>query len=206
MKPLTPARLADAMGIGQASAELWVSHVNTALGMCGCTTPEHVAQWIAQIGHESGGMSRLVESLNYTPNGLMQTWPSRYTESLALNHGRGVHSADQEAIAEHVYGGRLGNVHAGDGYRFRGRGLIQVTGRANYRECGMAIGHDLEQEPSLLELRSTGAASTAWYWRKHRLTGLNGDVLRVTRLINGGTNGLTDRQTRYERALSVLRP
>jgi len=195
------------MGIGQASAELWVSHVNTALTLCGCSTVDHVAQWIAQIGHESGGMTRLVESLNYTPEGLRNTWPARFDAETAQRLGRtATKPADQEAIAEIAYGGRLGNVHNGDSFRFRGRGLVQVTGRANYRECGMAIGHDLEQEPSLLELRSTGAASTAWYWRKHKLTGFNGDVLRVTRAINGGTNGLTDRQTRYERALSVLQP
>ena len=205
MKPLTATRLADAMGIGQASAELWVSHVNTALSLCGCTTPEHVAQWIAQVGHESAGMSRLVESLNYTPEGLMKTWPARFNSETAQRLGRTASKpADQDAIAEIAYGGRLGNVHAGDGFRFRGRGLVQVTGRANYRECGQYIGQDLEQEPSLLEMRSTAAASTAWYWRKHKLTGYNGDVLRVTRLINGGTNGLSDRQARYGKALSVL--
>ena len=208
MKPLTPQRLADAMGIGLASAELWVAHVNTALGMCGCSTVEHVAMWIAQVGHESAGLTCMVESLNYSPEGLIATWPSRYGPSLARSHGRaGERPADQRAIAINVYGDRLGNrPGTEDGWVYRGRGPIQVTGRANYRECGAAIGIDLEQDPSALELRSTGAASTAWYWRKHRLTGLNGDVLRVTRLINGGTNGLTDRQTRYERALSVLRP
>ena len=205
MKPLTATRLAGAMGIGQASAELWVSHVNTALTLCGCTTPEHVAQWIAQVGHESDSMKRLGESLNYTPNGLMETWPARFNDETAQRLGRtATKPADQEAIAEIAYGGRMGNVHKGDGYRFRGRGLIQITGRANYRECGQYIGQDLEQEPSLLEMRSTAAASTAWYWRKHKLTGLNGDVLRVTRLINGGTNGLADRQARYDKALSVL--
>lgn len=205
MKPLTATRLADAMGIGLASAELWVSHVNTALGLCGCTTPEHVAQWIAQVGHESDSMKRLVESLNYTPEGLRNTWPARFNADTAQRLGRvGNRPADQEAIAEIAYGGRLGNVHNGDGHRFRGRGLVQVTGRANYRECGQYIGADLEQEPSLLEMRSTAAASTAWYWRKHKLIGYNGDVLRVTRAINGGTNGLADRQARYDKALSVL--
>lgn len=205
MKPLTPQRLADAMGIGLASAELWVSHVNTALGMCGCTTVEHVAQWIAQIGHESQGMARLVESLNYTPEGLRATWPSRFDEATAKRLGRTANkAADQEAIAEIAYFGRMGNVHKGDGFRFRGRALVMTTGRANYRECGQAIGADLEQEPSLLEMRGTAAASTAWYWRKHKLTGYNGDVLRVTRLINGGTNGLADRQARYAKALAVL--
>lgn len=193
------------MGISADAASLWVSHVNTALEMCGCTTPEHVAMWIAQVGHESAGLTRLVESLNYTPEGLVATWPTRFDAAAAARLGRhGEQAADQQEIAERVYGGRLGNVNWLDSWRFRGRGPIQVTGRANYRECGMAIGHDLEQEPSLLELRSTGAASTAWYWGKHRLTGYNGDVLSVTRKINGGTNGIEDRQRRYDKALSVL--
>lgn len=205
MKPLTPQRLADAMGISESAAELWVQHVNSALSLCGCTTVEHVAQWIAQVGHESGGLTRLVESLNYSPDGLIATWPSRYTPTLAREHGRiDGKPADQRAIANHVYGGRLGNREPDDGYTFRGRGLLQITGRANYRECGQAIGADLESEPTLLELRSTGAASTAWYWRKHKLTGFGGDVHTVTRKINGGTNGLEDRQRRYGKALAVL--
>jgi len=202
---ISASKLSRAMGIGDDAAALWIAHVNTALDLCGCKTPEHVSMWIAQVGHESANLTRLVESLNYSADGLVKTWPTRFTAESAARVGRTASkAADQEAIAEIVYGGRLGNVHAGDGWRFRGRGPIQVTGRANYRECGMAIGHDLEQEPSLLELRSTGAASTAWYWRKHRLTGLNGDVLRVTRLINGGTNGLADRQARYDKAFAVL--
>lgn len=206
MKPLTPQRLADAMNIGLASAELWVSHVNAALSLCGCSTVEHVAQWIAQVGHESAGLTRLVESLNYSADGLTATWPTRFTPERAKQFGRtDSRIADQQAIAEIVYVGRLGNAHNGDGWRFRGPGPIQVTGRANYRECGQYIGQDLEQEPSMLELRSTGAASTAWYWRKHKLTDYGGDVLRVTRLINGGTNGLQDRQKRYVRALEALR-
>lgn len=205
MKPLTAQRLADAMGISADAASLWVAHVNTALGMCGCTTPEHVAMWIAQVGHESAGLTRLVESLNYAPEGLLATWPSRFDAATAARLGRhGEQAADQQGIAEIVYGGRLGNVHSGDGWRFRGRGPIQVTGRANYRECGQAIGQDLEQSPEQLELRGTGAASTAWYWRKHKLTSYNGDVIRVTRLINGGTKGLAERQIRYDRALRVL--
>ncbi len=206
MKPLTPERLADAMRIEIAAAGLWVTHVNSALSLCGCSTAEHVAMWIAQVGHESAGLTRLVESLNYTPDGLMGTWPTRYTPARAQEHGRTQDkAADQRAIAIHVYGDRLGNrPGTDDGWRYRGRGPIQVTGRANYRECGQAIGVDLESEPSLLELRSTGAASTAWFWRKHKLTGYNGDVLAVTRRINGGTNGIDDRQRRYVRALSVL--
>ena len=206
MKPLSAERLADAMGITESAAGMWVAHVNSALSLCGCSTAEHVAMWIAQVGHESAGLTRLVESLNYTPDGLMATWPTRYTRARATEHGRTQDkAADQRAIAMHVYGDRLGNrPGTDDGWRYRGRGPIQVTGRANYRECGQAIGADLEQDPTQLELRSTGAASTAWYWRKHKLTGYNGDVLSVTRKINGGTNGLDDRKRRYDKALAVL--
>lgn len=206
MKPLTAQRLADAMSISEGAAALWVQHVNAALTLCGCTTVEHVSMWIAQVGHESAGLTRLVESLNYSPDGLIATWPSRYTPTLAREHGRvGDKPADQRAIANHVYGGRLGNrPGTDDGYTYRGRGILQVTGRANYRECGQAIGADLEQDPTQLELRSTGAASTAWYWRKHKLTGYGGDVLSVTRKINGGTNGLDDRKRRYDKAIAVL--
>lgn len=185
---------------------MWLPHVHTALTLCKCSTAEHVAMWIAQVGHESANLSRMVESLNYSPEGLMATWPNRYGPSLARSHGRvGNRAADQKAIALNVYGGRLGNIPGtDDGWTFRGRGLVMVTGRANYRECGIAVGIDLERDPSALELRSTGAASTAWYWGKHRLTGYNGDVLSVTRKINGGTNGLEDRQRRYGKALAVL--
>jgi len=206
VKPLTASRLAAAMGIADEAAELWVMHVNTALGLCGCSTVEHVAQWIAQVGHESAGLTRLVESLNYTPEGLLKTWPTRFDAATAARLGRhGEHAADQRAIANIAYGDRLGNLpNTDDGWLFRGRGPIQVTGRANYRECGNVIGVDLVSDPTLLELRATGASSTAWFWRKHKLTGFGGDVLSVTRKINGGTNGLDDRQARYVRALSVL--
>lgn len=205
MKPLSASRLAAAMGISADAASLWVPHVNTALEMCGCTTPERVAMWLAQVGHESSGLTRLVESLNYSPEGLLATWPTRFDAATAARLGRhGEQAADQQEIAERVYGGRLGNVNWLDGWRFRGRGPIQVTGRANYRECGQTISQDLEQEPQLLETRGTGCASTAWYWRKHKLTGYNGDVVRVTRLINGGTKGLAERQSRYDKAMSVL--
>lgn len=204
---ISASKLSQAMGIGEEAAALWANHVNTALTLCGCKTPEHVAMWIAQVGHESAGLTRMVESLNYSPEGLLATWPNRYGPSLARSHGRvGDRPADQKAIALNVYGDRLGNrPGTDDGWMYRGRGPIQVTGRANYRECGIAIGVDLEQDPGALELRSTGAASTAWYWKKHKLTGYNGDVLAVTRRINGGTNGIQDRESRYAKAIAVLK-
>jgi putative chitinase len=92
-----------------------------------------------------------------------------------------------------------------DGWTYRGRGPIQVTGRANYRECGESIGVDLLAAPELLAERATGCMSTAWYWRKHKLAALGGDVRAVTLKINGGDNGLDDRRRRYVNALEALK-
>ena len=213
MKPLTEQRLSDAMGITESAAGLWVAHVNSALSLCGCSTAEHMAMWIAQVGHESEGLTKLRESLNYSVDALLTKFGRhRIREEDARAFGRidGKRPANQREIAMRIYGGGWGLDNLGnrpgtdDPIRYIGHGPIQVTGRAYHIACGQAIGVDLESEPSLLELRSTGAASTAWYWRKHKLTGYNGDVLAVTRRINGGTNGIEDRQRRYQRALSVL--
>ena len=212
MKPLTPTRLADAMGIGQASAELWVSHVNTALGMCGCSTVEHAAQWVAQVREESAGLSRLRESLDYSVDALLTKFGRhRISEEDARKYGRTAsRPANQPAIADCLYGGEWGLKHLGnrpgtdDARRNIGHGPIQVTGRANLLACGTFLGIDLVSDPTQLELRATGAASTAWFWNKHKLTQYGGDVEKVTRAINGGTNGLADRQARYDKALAVL--
>lgn len=212
MKPLTPQRLADAMGIALASAELWVSHVNTALGMCGCTTVEHVAQWIAQVGEESDGLARMRESLNYKVDALLTKFGRhRISEADARAFGRdGNRPANQREIAMRIYGGEWGLKHLGnrpgtdDAWRNIGHGPIQITGRANLLACGAFLGLDLVRDPTQLELRATGAASTAWFWNKHKLTQYGGDVEKVTRAINGGTNGLEDRQRRYRKALAVL--
>ncbi|RML20109.1 Prophage PssSM-02, lytic enzyme, partial [Pseudomonas syringae pv. lapsa] len=100
----------------------------------------------------------------------------------------------------------LGNTVAGDGSKYRGRGLIQVTGRANYEECGEALGLDLIDHPELLELPQHAAMSAAWFWHRAALNTLAdmGDLLTITKRINGGTNGLADRQALYARALEVL--
>lgn len=212
MNPLTEQQLSDAMGISSDAAALWLPHVRTALTLCRCSTPEHVAMWIAQVGHESSGLTRLVESLNYSIDALLTKFGRhRISEVDARAFGRsGSRPADQRQIALRIYGGEWGLKNLGnrpgtdDAAKYIARGPIGVTGRANYLMCGIAIAIDLECDPSALELRSTGAASTAWYWGKHRLTGYNGDVLSVTRKINGGTNGIEDRQRRYDKALSVL--
>lgn len=203
---LSITQLERAAGIPTQRAELWVNHINRALADAGVKTPEQVAQFIAQVGHESGDFVRLVESLDYKPDALKRTWPSRYTDWLAAQHGRSLAKpADQRAIANHVYGGRLGNTGPDDGWNYRGRGLIQVTGKENYRKCGEALNLDLVRRPELLELREVAALSAAWYWRSRGLAALGADVEAVTRVINGGTTGLADRIARYQRAVGALR-
>ena len=202
---LSITQLERAAGIPTQRAELWVRHINRALVDAGAETPEQVAQFIAQVGHESGSFVRLVESLDYKPDALKRTWPSRYTDRLAAQHGRSLAKpADQRAIANHVYGGRMGNTGPDDGWNYRGRGLIQVTGKDNYRKCGEALNLDLVRRPELLELRDVAALSAAWYWRSRGLAALGADVEAVTRAINGGTNGLDDRRKRFSLAISVL--
>lgn len=212
MKPLTATRLADAMGIGVGTAELWVSHVNSALTLCGCSTVEHVAQWIAHVREESAGLSRLRESLDYSVDALLTKFGRhRISEADARKYGRTAsRPANQPAIADCLYGGEWGLKHLGnrpgtdDAWRNIGHGPIQITGRANLLACGAFLGLDLVSDPTQLELRSTGAASTAWFWNKHRLTQYGSDVARVTLAITGGSNGLSKRQAWYDKALSVL--
>jgi len=146
-------------------------------------TPLRVAYFLAQLGHESGSF--------------------KYVREIASG-------AAYEGRAD------LGNTHVGDGVRFRGRGLIQITGRANYKACGKALGVDLEAHPELLEFPLNAALSAGWYWASRNLntvvdkdrganTGLDQAVfIRVTKAINGGTNGLADRQARFVQARKAL--
>lgn len=210
---LSANTLAAAMrDMTQEAAVLWVEHVNPTLDECRCKTPEQVAQWIAHVGHESRGLTKLVESLDYSVEGLLKTFGRhRISEADARKYGRdGNRPANQPAIADCIYGGQWGLENLGnrpgtsDAFDLRGRGPMGVTGRNNFELCSRAIDVDLLADPSLLEMRGIGCRSTVWFWRRHNLAGHNGAVETVARLINGGTNGLADRIARYQRAISVL--
>lgn len=210
---LTASTLADAMrDMTQEAAVLWIDHVNPTLEECRCKTPEQVAQWIAHVGHESRGLTKLVESLDYSVDALIKNFGRhRISESDARKYGRnGNRPANQIAIAQCLYGGEwgqkwLGNrLETNDPWTYRGQGPIQITGRSNVELCSRAINVDLLADPSLLQTRGIGCRSTVWFWTRHNLAGHNGAVETVTRLINGGTNGLADRIARYQRAISVL--
>ncbi len=167
-----------------------------------------IAAFLAQVGHESGQLTRLVENLNYSAERLAAIWPNRFADGGRPN-ARALQLARQpEAIANAVYGGRLGNgpEQSGDGWRFRGRGLIQTTGRANYRATGQGIGVDLEQAPEQLEQPRYAALSAAWFWQEHGLNELAdaGQFQAITKRINGGLHGLAERVALWEAAKRVL--
>ena len=200
-----------AAGISAGLAARWFPHIDAAIKEYGITAPLDQAMFIAQMGHESGGYTRLVESLNYAAENLVPTFGNhRITHQQAAALGRtATQPANQRAIANLVYGGEwgkknLGNQAAGDGWKYRGRGLKQITGLSNYRACGRALRLDLVTQPELLEVDENAARSAAWFYASRNCLLHSGDVERVTLLINGGRNGLEKRRALFNLAKSVL--
>jgi putative chitinase len=170
-------------------------------------TPRRMAAFIAQCAHESGGFMILKENLNYKPATLRKIFPKYFpTDELAQQYCSKPNK--QEAIANRVYGGRMGNgdESSGDGSAFRGRGLIQLTGRSNYQAFADSLEMNINDVPEYLATFEGAAQSACWFWETN---GLNkyadaGDILNLTKRINGGTIGLEDRKKHYEHALHVL--
>ncbi|NWC30672.1 glycoside hydrolase family 19 protein [Pseudomonas tolaasii] len=175
--PITEQQLLQILPNAGRQASVFVSALNTAMNRYAIVGPLRVAAFIAQTGHESGQLR----------------WVREIWGPTAQQLG---------------YEGRadLGNTVKGDGSKFRGRGLIQVTGRANYVVCGEALGLDLISKPELLELPQNAAMSAAWFWSTRGLNTLadQKDFAKITRRINGGLNGQADRQALYDKALQVL--
>jgi putative chitinase len=186
------------------NADKWFVPLRDAMDLNSIDGVQRMSMFLAQCAHESMGFSRLVENLNYSPGGLMVIFGRHFTaqESLEFAH-------DEERIANRVYGGRLGNgsEDSGDGFRYRGRGLIHVTGRDNYAQAGRAVGVDLVALPDLASMPLYAGLIAGWYWRSHGCNELAdaGDYEAITKRINGGLNGWDDRQARLtniERALA----
>lgn len=208
------SQLAKAVNTPEDIAAQWISALTHAMERYQINTPLRQAHFLAQIGHESNGLKSVTESLNYSVDGLLKTFSrSRISEADAKKYGRtATQSANQEMIANTVYGGdwglkNLGNREPGDGFKFRGRGLIQITGRSNYEALEDALKFDLVNRPErLAEDNLIAAMSAAWFWSSRGLNGLadRDDVLSITKRINGGTIGLDDRKLRLKRAKEVL--
>lgn len=203
-----------AAGLDAALADRWYAHVIQAMDEADVNTPERQACFIAQIGHESTGFTQTLESLNYSVAGL-QTFGKRLTAAQRQELGRKpgqppLTRVQQERIANIVYANRIGNgpPSSGDGWRYRGRGLKQVTGRANYSDCGKYLNLPLVDDPALLLQDEYAARSAAWFWRANRCNAFadKGDFTGLTKRINGGKTGLEDRQKRLQRASKILCP
>lgn len=166
-------------------------------------SPRRVACWLGQLAHESQGFKRVAENLNYSAQRLLVVFPKYFDAALAEEYAR-----NPARIASRVYGGRMGNGSEAthDGWHFRGRGLIQITGRENYQRCGEALGVDLTRRPDLLEQPMYAALSAGWYWDRAKLNSLADrmDIAGITRAINGGTNGAADRVELTAKALRAL--
>jgi putative chitinase len=165
-------------------------------------TPKRQACFIGQCMHESGGFKQLKENLNYSAKALMNTWPSRFPD---LNTAM-IYERQPEMIANKVYSGRMGNTEDGDGAKYIGRGLIQLTGKDNYRAFGEAIGEDLVANPQLVEEPRYAALSAGWFWNKRGLNALADamDITTMTVRINGGKIGIDDRIAKINKAFDVL--
>ncbi len=207
---ITRDQFKKAAAISDALAARWYSHMAAAMEEFGINTPKRQAYFIAQIGTESGGFTVVSESLNYSVAGLA-IFGARLTaaqrEQLGRKPGEPALSQErQAAIANLVYGGRYGNNLNGDGWKYRGRGLKQVTFHDNYEACGKALNLPLLTSPDLLLEDANAARSAGWFWQAN---GCNrfadaSDVTGLTRKINGGTNGLPDRIARTKVAEQVL--
>lgn len=203
--------LSRAAGIPLARANLWAEPVTTGMAFGGIDTPDRQAAYLAQIGHESDGFTSMRESLNYTVSALRSTFGDRISAADAARLGRKdgegpLPLARQMAIANIVYGGRFGNNTLGDGWRYRGGGLKQITFRSNYAACGYAIGADLLGNPELITTPPTAALSAGWCWKANGCNAIidRGDFTALTRRINGGVNGLALREERWKRARIAL--
>lgn len=194
-----------ALGATSANADKFDGALDLAMAEFSINTPARKAMFIAQIMHESGSLAFVAENLNYKADALLRVFPKYYKTQAQAN----AHARQPEKIANRVYGGRMGNgpESSGDGYRYRGRGLIQLTGKDNYVACGAALKKDLVKDPSYLETPEGAARSAGWFWNKNGLNRLadTGDIVTNTKRINGGTNGLADRKKHYEAALRLYR-
>ena len=200
---ITESLLVTSQTCSPAMADKWLIPLQFTCAKFDINTPERIAGFLAQIGHESGGFRFTSENLNYRADALTRVWPTRFPPGIAESY-----AMQPEKIANRAYADRMGNGDeaSGDGWKYRGRGLIQLTGKDNYASFSMDADNEALVNPDLVAEPELAALSAGWFWKKNGLNALadNRDIVGMTRRINGGTNGLDDRQMRYSRLISVL--
>lgn len=204
--------------VGVKDPESWLEPIRKTCAEFHIDNEKRVAAFLAQTAHESGGYTQLVENLNYRASVLATCWPNRFavkgTNGKPTKDAKGVNVPNQKAltlagkpeqIANSVYCDRMGNgpESSGDGWKYRGRGLKQLTGKDNYERCGKALQVDLVNNPEKLLEPDFAARSAGWFWDSNNCTAFidRDDFEGLTKRINGGLNGLADRQQRYAAAL-----
>ena len=182
----------------------WLDGLNATFARFDISTPLRQASFIGQCSHECGNFKILEENLNYRAVTLRKVFPKYFPNDDIAN----AYAGKAEMIANRVYGGRMGNgdEHSGDGYRYCGRGLIQLTGKQNYTKFAESIDTPVEQIPEFLQTFEGAIQSACWFWETNNLNQYadSGDILTMTKRINGGTIGLEDRKKHYEHALHIF--
>lgn len=208
--PLLTGNQLSAMLQTNPNAVDWLNAMNENLPKYGITTPHRIAGFISQCAHESADFKLLEENLNYREETLLRVFPRYFGPG---KEDPKDYARNPQKLANYVYmdkhrsaAGALGNVHEGDGWLFRGKGLKQVTGRANHEAFGKKVGMTAEQAAEYLLTKEGALESALWFWDSRNLNPIadTGDIVKLTKIINGGDIGLDDRRTRYLRAMNIL--
>jgi putative chitinase len=180
----------------------WLEPLNETFEKYEINTPKRQACFIGQCMHESGGFKTLQENLNYSAPALMRTWPSRFPDLDTADK----YAHNPQMIASKVYAGRMGNTTPEEAGKYIGRGLIQLTGKENYANCGLGLGVDLLGNPDWLATPKYAALSAGWFFNKKSINQLSDvmDIETMTKRINGGTIGLDDRKAKINMCLNAL--
>ena len=185
-------------------ADKWADALNETCQEFAIDSPYRIAGFISQTAHESAGFKFVSENLNYSAASLMRVWSIRFpTVEIAQRY-----AMNPEKIANRAYADRMGNGDeaSGDGWKYRGRGLIQLTGKNNYVAYSMACDNEALQKPDIVAEPKYAAESAGWFWSVNRLNLVadTQDIVRMTKIINGGINGLDDRQMKYSKVMSYF--
>jgi putative chitinase len=185
-------------------ADKWVDSLNETCERFAIDSPFRIAGFISNTAHESGGFKFVKENLNYSVASLMRVWPSRFPNVEIAQR----YAMQPEKIANRAYADRMGNGDeaSGDGAKFLGRGLIQLTGKNGYVAYSLACDNEALTKPEIVEQPKYAAESAGWFWDVNRLNSLadNQDVSGMCRRINGGLNGLDDRQMKYSKVMDYF--
>lgn len=215
MNELTEAQLRAMLTSADADARVarWLAPINDAMRACGIATPARQAVFLAQVMLESSELRLTEEALNYSPARLCQVWPLHFPSEAAAD----AYGHNPEGLANRVYAKRMGNGDegSGDGWAYRGRGLIQLTGRDNYAGFSRAMGIDAVSDPDLLQHPAGAVLSAGWFWQSKGLNELadktasagedaDAAFAEITRHINGGLNGLAQRRGYWTRTRQAL--